>query len=578
MQLLFALLPVLGAAAMAAGAAAQGPQVLPHLEPWGANSVRIRWSAPGGGSAASWGPFLDAALSHSAVSRGEGWLVHGNLRVTAGADGLVRASRESDGAVLLQQTGLGWGAAVGRGRWPSAQVELRGVGADETLVGMGQQKEGRVALERPFVRRFTESECYGYNQGRQALLPLWFSSRGYGVMWAVSGYGSLRLDRAGVVLNASSAAAVELWVSTTPGDAVLAAGSPHPLRALLSQYADAVGRPPLMPRFAAGFIASKDRYRNRTQLLAVARGYASRGIPLSVLTVDWFHWEHLGDMSLSRACWPDAAGMVAELRAMGVELMVSHWPYVSRESVLRAAFERAGALATNASSGRADTFWAYLQEGALVTTLSPATRALAKQSWKQGYGALGVRAVWLDQTEPDRRDCSWMDADGWDYEGVPASELGAAWRQQWLRAVAEALQETHGAGNYLLLARSAWLGTARFGHALWSGDTTSRWQDFREQIPAGLGAGLSGIGLWTSDLGGYQPGGLPAHEMEEMLVRWAQFAMVSPLMRLHGHRAGGPPDDPVCMYVHNDDLTGLTCDSNVCGKQVAWQICLGSFP
>ena len=355
------LLPGLVAAALAAPAAAQGPhspQVLPQLEPWGANSVRIRWSAPGGGSAASWGPFLDAALSHSAVSRGAGWLVHGNLRVTAGADGLVRASRESDGAVLLQQTGLGWGAAVGRGRWPSAQVELRGVGADETLVGMGQQKEGRVALERPFVRRFTDSECYGYNQGRQALLPLWFSSRGYGVMWAVSGYGSLRLDEAGVVLNASSAAAVELWVSTTPGDAVFAAGSPHPLRALLSQYADAVGRAPLMPRFAAGFIASKDRYRNRTQLLAVARGYASRGIPLAVLTVDWFHWEHLGDMSLSRACWPDAAGMVAELRAMGVELMVSHWPYVSRESVLRAAFERAGALATNASSGRAVTFWA----------------------------------------------------------------------------------------------------------------------------------------------------------------------------------------------------------------------------
>ena len=42
-----------------------------------------------------------------------------------------------------------------------------------------------------------------------------------------------------------------------------------------------------MPAFAAGFIASKDRYHNQSQFLAVARGYLDRGIPLSLLTVDW---------------------------------------------------------------------------------------------------------------------------------------------------------------------------------------------------------------------------------------------------------------------------------------------------
>ena len=91
------------------------------------------------------------------------------------------------------------------------------------------------------------------------------------------------------VLNASSAATVELWLTTTPGTPVLSAAAPHPVLAMLTQYADAVGHAPRMPAFAAGFIASKDRYRNQTQFLEVAHGYVDRGIPLSLLTVDWFH-------------------------------------------------------------------------------------------------------------------------------------------------------------------------------------------------------------------------------------------------------------------------------------------------
>ena len=39
------------------------------------------------------------------------------------------------------------------------------------------------------------------------------------------------------------------------------------------------------------------------------------------------------------------------------------------------------------------------------------------------------------------------------------------------------------------------------GHAVWSGDTSSDWATFALQIPTGLGAGISGIGLWTHDIG-----------------------------------------------------------------------------
>ena len=110
-------------------------------------------------------------------------------------------------------------------------------------------------------------------------------------------------------------------------------------------------------------------------------------------------------MSLKAACWPDPVGMVEELRGLGIETMITAWPFMSADSVHRPAFEAAGALAVNVSSGRADTFWEYLQQGALITPLSEATRNLTIEAWVRGYGSLGVRAVWqgrlgLHQRQP----------------------------------------------------------------------------------------------------------------------------------------------------------------------------------
>ena len=42
-------------------------------------------------------------------------------------------------------------------------------------------------------------------------------------------------------------------------------------------------------------------------------------------------------------------------------------------------------------------------------------------------------------------------------------------------------------------------------------------------------------------------------KLEELYARWAQFASVSPLMRLHGHRGGGPPPDANCMQTNGDN-------------------------
>ena len=533
---------------------------LPQVDAWGPNSFRVRWASPGFAIIESeFTPFVPQQQAEVQGGMKALRTINGNLCIDIdAATGLITATRVSDSAVLLRQTSLSFAPALVPGLPPSAEVRFAGHGEDEVFVGGGEQGlSNRVTLESPFARNYADTEYYGYNMGRQAFVPLFFSTRGYGFLTANPGYGTVDIEPAPkeTILNASSIKVVDIWVTTTPGTPVTGA-APHPLLSLLEQYADAVGHAPLMPYFASGFIASKDRYHNQTQFLSVAHGYVDRGIPISLLTIDWFHWPALGDMQFKSECWPNPQSMIDELRGLGIETMVTHWPFMSAESVHRSDYETAGALAINVTSGKADVFWEYLQAGALITTLSESTRNLTERNWLAGYGRYGVKAMWLDETEPDRTG----EADHalrigkWSYEGTNCLELGPTWRQQWLRTMTDTLKNLWGAGNYFLLSRSAWLGTAKYGHAVWSGDTYSSWEAFGAQIPTALGAGLSGIGLWTSDLGGYSPT-MQAFDpkLEELYVRWAQYASVSPLMRLHGHRPGGPPDDPVCMQTNGDN-------------------------
>ena len=309
------LLPAAGLLLASAASAVQQPQV----DAWGANSFRVRWPAPGFPLVESeYSPYVaqaDANAKAPARARvfekapGVTASVNGNLEVDVDAStGLVSVVRVSDGKVLMTQTALNWSPAScygapcpngGAGLPPSAELQFAGYSAGEVWVGAGEQgTRPRVTLEQNFGRDYADTEYYGYNSGRQAFLPLFFSSLGYGLMNAQPGYGHMQLQQASAsasgagpqsVFNASSIAVVDFWFTTTPGTPVLNASAPHPLLSLLDQYADAVGHAPLMPAFAAGFIASKDRYRNESQFLSVAHGYIDRDIPISMLTVERVH-------------------------------------------------------------------------------------------------------------------------------------------------------------------------------------------------------------------------------------------------------------------------------------------------
>ncbi len=374
-----------------------------QVDPWGSNSLRVRIAAPGNPVA---DPPLMGLLPTPPLARGHGDAVvdgdslsitNGNIRASVDpSSGLVTLTRPSDGVTLLRQTAQVFGAAPAgtcSGCY-SGNSTFAGVGPDERIYGFGSQQDGAVSKPLPFFRSIEASEYYPYNHGSQALVGWWMSSVGYGVLNNLPSYGFYSISTSSTTVFSNATRGMDFFVTTTPSS--FDPSSQSFAAPLLSQYADAVGHAKPIPYYASGFIQSKDRYFNQTQLLGVARGYVERGLPISAIVIDWFHWVQLGDWSFNPACWTDPQGMFDELHGMGIELMTTFWPFMNSTSVNWDRFTSERWLAIYEPTGQPEPFWSYRQTGDLVDTTNPyAANAVFDAFW-EAYGSLGVKMVWLD--------------------------------------------------------------------------------------------------------------------------------------------------------------------------------------
>jgi alpha-D-xyloside xylohydrolase len=176
---------------------------------------------------------------------------------------------------------------------------------------------------------------------------------------------------------------------------------------------------------------------------------------------------------------------------------------------------------------------------------NPAARDYHWNRVKDGYLKRGFRNFWLDSCEPEIRPAN---AETIRTALGNGAEMLSAYPKLHADRYAQGLAE-EGITDAVLLTRSTWAGGQKAPIILWSGDVWSTWDDLRAQIAAGCHAAASGIGWWTTDIGGFYEGHGKDPAFHELLLRWFEFGVFSPICRLHGFRipegvplspAGGP--------------------------------------
>lgn len=497
-----------------------------RIEPWGQDSLRVRATVSGHIRDDLLSVLLPPAdtVPRLSITEDEATITNGALTAHVSSSGHIRFVRTNDGTELTAEipteiSPRRWARSFRHTHGDDFRVMARFRAYDgERLYGLGQHQHGRLNQKGcviDLVQRNTEVS-----------IPFLASSRGYGFLWHNPAIGRVELGNTETRWVAEATPQLDYWVTAgrTPTE-------------IMEHYADATGHAPEFPAWAAGLWQSRLRYRTQDELLAVAREYKRRELPLSMIIIDFFHWTLQGDWRFDPIDWPDPGAMVRELEELGVKVMVSIWPTVN---ALSNNFEemRARGLLVRTERGipallpfrdnrpEGPTYLHYYD------ATNPEARTFIWEKVREHYYTHGIKHWWLDACEPEMEPSDDDNLRFWLGNGAAVAnaypllhELGFAEHMR-----------LEGESQVLNLCRSAWVGSQRYGAVVWSGDIDTTFEALRAQVRAGLNIGLSGIPWWTTDIGGFHGGDPASPAYRELIIRWFQYGAFCPIFRLHGHR------------------------------------------
>lgn len=395
----------------------------------------------------------------------------------------------------------------------------------EALYGLGSHEEGMVSLRG--------QRQYLYQENLKVAVPVVVSTHGYGVLLDSTSLVTFHDDEEGSYLWTDVDDEMDYYFVYGPEfDQIV-----HQLRLL-------TGSVPLLPKWAFGYVQSKERYVSQAELIDIAREYRARHLPLDCIVQDWKSWtgEFWGQKSFDPERFPHPQQMISDLHALNVKLMVSIWPTMRRGGIDWSELQSCGFLLGNQA-----TYDAF----------NPAARACYWKQANDGLFAYGVDAWWSDATEPFESD--WQGAVKPEAEEQMRINTEEAKRYLDPERI-NAYSLLHSKGIYenqravtsskrvVNLTRSAYAGQQRYATITWSGDIAASWETLRRQIPAGLNFCVTGSPYWTLDIGGFfvkkkpelwfwcgdYDQGVDDLGYRELFVRWFQYGAFLPMFRAHG--------------------------------------------
>ena len=488
-----------------------------RIEPYGANCLRVRARKDNNFRARDYAllPVSEVSAEIS-LCEDSAEIKNGNARATIDKNGKITFYNQNEKLLLeehytgkpLKVKGHEW-KDIGNGKYRINVSFYANEG--EKIFGMGQYQQPILDIKGCSLELSQRNS--------QASVPFYVSSLGYGFIWHMPSIGEVSFGTNITKWSAEMGEEIDylIIVNETP-------------REIMEAYMSLTGKPPMMPEYAMGFWQSKLRYWSQKELLEVAQGYKERGIPLSVIVCDFFHWPHQGDFKFDLNYFPDPEGMVKELRDMGTELMVSVWPTIQFDSENFQEMEEKGYLIKNYRGRRNHT--ECVSPAVFYDTTNPEAGEFVWEKAKKNYYDKGIKIFWLDEAEPE---FDFYDYDNHMYHLGDCLEVGNIYPQKYAENFYQGM-EKEGQENILNLIRCAWLGSQRYGALVWSGDVMATYEALRCQVRAGLNMAMSGIPWWTTDIGGFDGGTNDDPEYRKLIARWFEYATFCPVLRLHGCR------------------------------------------
>lgn len=336
---------------------------------------------------------------------------------------------------------------------------------------------------------------------------------------------------------------------------------------IIKQFRTLIGKSYIPPFWAFGYGQSRWGYKTEQDIRTVAEQYQTAGIPLDSIYLDIDYMERYKDFTVDPERFPDLKNLVQDMQKQGIHLVPiidagvkietgydvyeegvqnnyfcknadgedfvgAVWPgrvhfpdFLQPEA--RDWFGKKYAVLTDLGI---EGFWNDMNEPAifytedrLADTCAEIQKLASKNMGTQDYFAFTGMVAGLNGNKGDY-DKFYHNVNG---QMIRHREIHNLYGMNMTRSAFEALQEICPEKRTLFFSRSSYIGAHRYG-GIWQGDNRSWWSHIlqsMQQLPALNMAGFLFVG---SDTGGFG-----SDTTEDLMLRWLQYALFTPLFRNH---------------------------------------------
>jgi len=394
---------------------------------------------------------------------------------------------------------------------------------DEALYGLGFDETTDLNL-RGKTKRL-------YQHNLRIVIPFIVSTHGYGLLF--DSYSALTFadGKDGTSVTSDVVDDLDYYFILGPS-----------MDGAIEGYRELTGAASMQPRWAFGYVQSKERYQTQDELIDTVKEFRKRQIPLDVIVQDWNYWQsgHWGSPVPEASRYPDIGQMTRAIHDLGAHVMISIWPNPSPKDPPGQELKEGGY--TSAGTDYVDFF------------RRDAADVYFRNIWKY-LGQYGIDAWWCDSTEPEVADWTWDKERAKDADDRNVRDLSRVIDPQLLNAYAlvdsqSLFRNWRSAApekRLVNLTRSGYAGSQATGAIVWTGDTSAKWSTLSREIVAAQTYSASGNPYITSDIGAFfvkrgkpwfwngdYEDGVDDLAYRELYTRWLQFATFLPMFRSHG--------------------------------------------
>ena len=336
---------------------------------------------------------------------------------------------------------------------------------------------------------------------------------------------------------------------------------------IVKQFRRIIGRSYIPPKWGFGYGQSRWGYRNAEDIRAVADGYRSRGIPLDSIYLDIDYMERFKDFTIDENAFPEFESFVAEMREQGIHLV----PIIDAGVKIEDGYD------VYEEGVRGDFFCKDSEGKDFVGAVWPGRvhfpdflKAETRQWFGDKYAFLldkGIEGFWNDMNEPaifytEKRltdvisrvnELSRVNMGIYDYfeftglvngisnnkgdyssffhdmDGKKAvhRDVHNLYGFNMTRAAGEAFTRICPEKRILMFSRASYIGAHRYG-GIWQGDNKSWWSHLLMNMQMMPSLNMAGFLFTGADVGGFG-----SDTTEDLMLRWLQLAVFTPLMRNH---------------------------------------------